>query len=196
MSLLGVGLAIFGLILFLGGLGYHLPEVEAKETALIRAVQAHTRGIAIGAFFRTAWILGTTPFVILALASLFFHNSLTALLASAIYLCAALAERMIKVAMKRPRPFEAHPEIVMRQPHPPRDPSFPSGDCLRAWYLAVIIPFLLQLPWPFVALGIFLAGLVAAGRIVMGVHYPSDAIAGTGLALLSAGFLILISVLI
>jgi len=196
MSFLGVGLAFFGLILFLGGLGYRLPEVAAVETALFKAVQTHTQAVVVGTFFRAVWILGTTPFLILALAFLFFHNSLTTLLASVIYLCAAFVERMIKVAKKRPRPFEAHPETAMRQPHPPRDPSFPSGDCLRAWYLAVIIPFLLQLPWPYAALAVFLAGLVAAGRIVLGVHYPSDALAGTGLGLLSAGFLILISGLI
>jgi len=74
MPLLGVGLAFFGLILFLGGFAYRFPQVEAKEIVLIRAIQAHTGSTVVGALFRMVWILGTTPFLILVLALLFFHN--------------------------------------------------------------------------------------------------------------------------
>ena len=73
------------------------------------------------------------------------------------------------------------------QPREPGDASFPSGDALRAWYLALILPVFagggLAL-----ALGLsVLAMLVTLGRMVMGVHYLTDTLAGAGLGMLGAG---------
>ena len=75
----------------------------------------------------------------------------------------------------------------MLQPIKPQDPSFPSGDALRVWYLALIIPTAFGDSGIFLVAGIILAILVSMGRMVMGVHYPSDVTAGMGLGFIGAG---------
>lgn len=187
MNILFVILAFSGLVFFLAGLGYRHPRISQWDTALFKTIQAHTQQGAVVAIFRVIWLAGTTPFLILMLAGSFFRNQPAALLASVVYLWAALIERVVKVTIKRPRPFEALPGTVVHQPRLPIDASFPSGDCLRVWYLAIALPVLLRGPWPYAAAGLLVAGLVAAGRLVMGVHYPSDVLAGIGLGMLCAG---------
>ena len=190
------GLAGSGLVLFLVGLGYRQPLISRWDTALFETVQARTQHPWVIAIFRAIWLVGTTPFLILMLAVLFFRSQPAALLASVVYLWAALIERVVKVTLKRPRPFQAYPETIVRQPRLPIDASFPSGDCLRAWFLAIALPLILRGPWPYAVAALLIACLVAVGRLVMGVHYPSDVLAGTGLGILSAATFLLISRLI
>jgi undecaprenyl-diphosphatase len=193
MNPLFAGLAGSGLVFFLVGLGYRQPLISRWDAAVFEAVQGHTQHPAVIAIFRAIWLAGTTPFLILMLAGLFFRSQPAGLLASVIYLWAALIERVVKVTLKRPRPFQALPETVVRQPRLPIDASFPSGDCLRAWFLAIALPLILRGPWQYTAAALLIACLVAAGRLVMGVHYPSDVLAGTGLGILFAGTFLLIS---
>lgn len=192
MNALFTSLAILGLVFFLAGFGYRHPVISRWDIAIFQSVQARTQHPAVIAIFRVIWLAGTTPFLILVLAGLFFRSQPAALLASVVYLWAALIERILKVLLKRPRPFQALQETVARQPRLPSDASFPSGDCMRAWFLAIVLPGLLRAPWPMAAAALLIAGLVAAGRLVMGVHYPSDVLAGMGLGLLFAGTCLLI----
>jgi undecaprenyl-diphosphatase len=96
-------------------------------------------------------------------------------------------EQIVKQIFKRPRPYEINPGIAMLQPINPHDASFPSGDALRVWYLALILPILVGNSSLFLAGTIILAVFVTLGRIVMGVHYLTDTLAGTGLGMLGAG---------
>jgi len=100
---------------------------------------------------------------------------------------AALFERGIKTALRRPRPFTCQPNTHVLQPRRPKDASFPSGDALRVWFLINALIAALSLSgYPALALyGI--ATLVTVGRVALGVHYPLDALAGAGLGILSAG---------
>jgi undecaprenyl-diphosphatase len=75
----------------------------------------------------------------------------------------------------------------MLQPKQPLDPSYPSGDALRVWFLALILPTAIGNPGLLLITGIVLASIVSIGRSVMGVHYPSDVIAGIGLGFIGAG---------
>lgn len=193
MNALYAAFAFTGLVLFLAGLGYRLPMISQWDTLVFKIIQAHTQQRVVIAIFRAIWLAGTTPFLILMLAGLFFRSQPATLLASVVYLWAALIERVVKVTLKRRRPYEVLPETVVRQPRLPIDASFPSGDCLRVWYLAIALPVLLRSPWPYAAAALLIACLVAAGRLVMGVHYPSDVLAGIGLGMLFAGTCLFIS---
>jgi membrane-associated phospholipid phosphatase len=96
-------------------------------------------------------------------------------------------EWAIKRVLRRPRPFNVIPDARMEQPRQPHDPSFPSGDALRAWFLALSIAITFMLSFPFVLGACTLALIITLGRIAMGVHFPLDTLSGTGLGILGAG---------
>ena len=82
--------------------------------------------------------------------------------------------KMLKERLVRERPYVTHGEIVCGTPPLDRY-SFPSGHTLHAVGLAILYgaydPAMLVVIAPF-------AALVAASRIVLGLHYPSDVVAG------------------
>jgi undecaprenyl-diphosphatase len=83
--------------------------------------------------------------------------------------------RLLKRWTRRPRPFRAHREIVAHIA-PLDEFSFPSGHTLHAVAFTII-----ALAWfPLLApLLVTFALLVAASRVVLGLHYPSDVLAAT-----------------
>lgn len=81
----------------------------------------------------------------------------------------------------RPRPF-ATDEVTLLF-YPPHDSSFPSNLTATAWAVAFSL-FLHDR-----RIGLVLAApalLVAVGRVMAGVHYPSDALGGIAYGVLSA----------
>jgi len=100
-----------------------------------------------------------------------------------------LIYKSLKTRLLRERPFIRHPGITLAMPPLDRY-SFPSGHTLHAvaftWLAVERFP---ELAW----LLIPLAGLIAASRVVLGLHYPSDVLAGGAigatLALLAQNFI-------
>lgn len=80
----------------------------------------------------------------------------------------------IKAAVSRPRPFQAIPSVVPLVEHTAGS-SFPSGHAATSFAGAIVLAWLL--PRLRAAL-IVLAALVAFSRVYVGVHYPSDVLAG------------------
>ena len=108
-------------------------------------------------------LLGGTRGIVCAL-----HMALTGIVAATMY-------KGLKRWARRPRPFRTHDAIV---PYvaPLDEFSFPSGHTLHAVTFTIIAlayaPLLAPLLLPF-------ALLVAASRVVLGLHYPSDVLAAT-----------------
>jgi len=73
------------------------------------------------------------------------------------------------------------------QPVRPQNPSYPSGDAMRAWFLAIVIPCSFGLAWPAALMAGIIATLLSLGRVVLGVHFPLDVIGGAGLGVFGAG---------
>jgi membrane-associated phospholipid phosphatase len=108
------------------------------------------------------------------------------LLKDAVYITAAFAVNTaftygLKYSINRKRPYEEYPFLDV--PYPDRSPSFPSGHTSIAFTAATALT--LKYPKWYVAVpAYFWAGSVAFSRMNLGVHYPSDVLAG---ALLGAG---------
>lgn len=97
-----------------------------------------------------------------------------------------LAAKLIAELVDRARPFVAEPHQVHLFTAHAADPGFPSDHATAAFAIAVAI-LLRKRTWGWVALGF--ATVLAIGRVGLGVHYPSDVLAGAALG--SAAALVL-----
>jgi undecaprenyl-diphosphatase len=101
-------------------------------------------------------------------------------------LACTLIYKWLKSKTSRPRPFAV--ENAVRAGADPLDPfSFPSGHTLHAVAFSIVaIAFYPMLAWLLVPFTL----LVAASRVVLGLHYPSDVLAGAALGALIASALL------
>lgn len=96
-------------------------------------------------------------------------------------LTALLLYRLLKRWTRRPRPYRVCPGVIAHVP-PLDEFSFPSGHTLQAVSFSVV-----ALAWypPLAPLLLGFTALVAASRVILGLHYPSDVLAaiviGSGL---------------
>ncbi len=178
-------LIALGAALILLGAMHTIPTIALWDARVFRRLHRQLRRRA--PLFRALWPLGRTPFTLVALTLIALLRPTVGLRAALVFTAAATVEWGIKASLRRARPFTVIPDAEMLQPKAPHDPSFPSGDALRAWYLAATLPPALGLaPWVTAVL-IGLAVMVSLGRVAMGAHYPLDVLAGAGMGLLAAG---------
>lgn len=89
----------------------------------------------------------------------------------------------VAAAVDRPRPFVGHPEQITLFAHHAADPGFPSDHATAAFAIAGAL--ILRLGWRWWPV-LLAAAVLAIVRVVLGLHYPSDVIAGAALGLASA----------
>jgi len=172
----------------LTGIGMLFPLTTLKTLDLRLFYFLYSKLSGNARIFRILWPFGKTGFMVGALGIFFLLNWYSGCCAIFCFIIIACFERLIKLTMKRSRPFVLLSEVEMLQPYKPDDYSHPSGDAMRIWYLTFIMPFILG--WPLLLFSIFLsvAVLVSFGRIAFAVHFPLDVAGGIGLGLIGAGF--------
>jgi undecaprenyl-diphosphatase len=95
----------------------------------------------------------------------------------AVGLVCTMVYKWLKARTLRPRPYQMHQSI--QQFTAPLDRfSFPSGHTLHAVAFSLIAAG--HYPELTAALTVF-SLLIAASRVVLGLHYPSDVVAGAGI---------------
>ena len=101
-----------------------------------------------------------------------FRNACVTLAAVAINSCVT---EVLKYSINRDRPFKTYPDITKKSAG--GSPSFPSGHTSGAFALATSLS--LSCPkWYIIVPSYAWAGTVGFSRMDLGVHYPSDVLAG------------------
>jgi membrane-associated phospholipid phosphatase len=178
---------LIGFILLLSGFSHFFKLTEPWEIKIAHLLQVSFEKKPWLPFFQEIWFFGRTSFAITILLLLTAFNWKMGLAAIVVFLIIVGIENLLKKTFTRSRPYSTISEINMLQPIEPTDPSFPSGDALRVWYLALILPAITGENPILLIASVLLASLVSLGRMVMGVHYLTDTVTGVGLGLLGAG---------
>jgi undecaprenyl-diphosphatase len=95
----------------------------------------------------------------------------------------AIVANLLKYAVDLPRPYEIYPFIVKLSSG--GSPSFPSGHTADAFAFAVALGLVYR-KWYFYIPCLVWAALVGYSRMNLGVHFPSDVLAGAIIGIVSA----------
>lgn len=157
------------------------------DLSVLLFIQEHFRGTALNAFWKFITLFGEYGifWICVGLAVICFAKRYRAGLSCllALGLGALLCNLILKQLIDRPRPFVTYPEI---EPLITRvfDSSFPSGHSCASFACSVVL--LCMLPKKYGIPALILALLVAGSRLALGVHYPSDVLAGALLGIFCA----------
>jgi len=155
-----------------------LARIRALDLSLCRWLNQANRREAVGRFFALFSRLGDGVFWYALMACLPLIHGFSAVATSVHMVLTGVVSLLIykwlKAHTSRPRPFMVSTGIIRRVP-PLDEYSFPSGHTLHAVSFSVVLlshqPGWFWIVVPFTA-------LVAASRPVLGLHYPSDVLAG------------------
>ncbi len=154
------------------------------ELGVCRRVNALSHNRGARAFFTAVSRLGDYPawvvFGLIAMAQLDAGVPLFVVQALLTAAAGILVYKVLKEYLVRERPFITHGDIIAGTAPLDRY-SFPSGHTLHATSFAVLysshVPEMVWVIAPF-------AALVAASRVILGLHYPTDVLVG---AMIGAG---------
>ncbi len=163
-----------------------LARLARREHPPLIRLNQRLRHRPITRLFRRVSRLGDGPAWYALMAALLATQGTAALAAVLHMMLAGLAGTLLykwlKGATERPRPYQAEPAIQCLTAPLDRF-SFPSGHTLHAVIFSLVVtayyPLLAWVVFPFTA-------LVAASRLILGLHYPSDVVAGALLGALVA----------
>jgi len=169
-----------------GGLSTFLARIDAAEYGMCRRLNSGAAHSPLRLIFRVASRLGDGVFwyaLIIALPLIYGRAAVRPAVAMALTAIAGvLLYKWLKRTFVRERPFITHSAIDLAAAPLDRY-SFPSGHTLHAvCFTWQTVAHFSELSWILVPF----AGLVAASRVVLGLHYPSDVLVGALLGALLA----------
>jgi undecaprenyl-diphosphatase len=148
------------------------------ECRVFQEINSHFEKRIMNLFFRTITQVGGALFISVTTLLLIILTSsqtrLTAISSAAALALSHIPVQLVKKLFPRKRPY-LQIETTKILPNPLKDHSFPSGHTTAVF--SVIVPFLIHMP-ALTAVLLPIGLCVAISRIYLGLHYPSDVIAG------------------
>jgi undecaprenyl-diphosphatase len=167
--------------------GGRLHQLATIDFALCCGAAQAIYSRALLAIFRGVSRFGDWPLsVIVGFSLLAVHGWHPFVAWAIVSVLAVIVQKQLKNRYGRLRPCERPTGPPQRAPIPDRG-SFPSGHTLHAVMAAIVTASLLPVVAPFFLLA---ALLIALSRVVLGMHYPSDVIAGAALGYILASILL------
>ena len=159
------------------------------EKNLVRFLsKRRVRGLT--AFMKFMTRVGDGPLWAILCALSFLLNIYTGLALSLATLLQVILQQIVKHIFVRQRPYMTHDDISIVI-NPPDRFSFPSGHTAGAFVFVFIFYYF----YPFLfAPMLIIATLIGFSRIYLGLHYPSDVLAGVLLGFISARLAIYLSI--
>ncbi|MDO4438268.1 MAG: phosphatase PAP2 family protein [Eubacteriales bacterium] len=157
------------------------------DIGILRFIQENFRNEYLTAFFKFITSLGNAGWfwIALALVLLIFKKTRRTGTGTLLSLGTGfiITNLFLKNIVRRTRPYDAYSFIVPLIEHP-SDFSFPSGHTCASFAAAFVLyrAFPKKYSWLF----LLLAVLIAFSRLYLGVHYPSDVLAGFVIGAFSA----------
>ncbi len=115
------------------------------------------------------------------------HDWTSAVIVAVAMVASMAAVLLLKTGFNLPRPFNVLPQQISAKGEfpPPTNPGFPSGHTTNAFTVASIM-WARYRAWrvPFLTLGV----ATGVSMVILGLHFPSDVIAGASLGALSGAF--------
>jgi undecaprenyl-diphosphatase len=171
----GLSVAVMGVIT---GLIWRLPWGGSKDLACFQIFNRLQIWAGFDWFFIFSRALGTKWALLFVLGVILLWDIKLGITLCIAALLMAGFERGIKYLIKRPRPFMENPESILRQNPAPQDPSFPSGDATRVWFILAVLLFGIHSTLLWIVITAVSVAAVSLGRVRLGVHYPLDVFAG------------------
>ena len=164
-----------------------MATLQQLDMNILLWIQEHLRVDALTPFWRAVTFLGNGGWfwILCAVVLLAVPKTRKTGYAAALSLIfgAIVTNLLLKNIVARPRPF-AEIAALIPMITKPKDFSFPSGHTTASFAVALVM--LRILPKKFGIPAVVLAALVAFSRLYLGVHYPTDVLAGFVIALVGS----------
>ena len=154
------------------------------ERDILLWIHGHLRFAALTPVMRALSLLGDKGlfWIALTLVLLLFRRTrrVGVFCAASMILTFLIVNCAIKPLVARTRPYDLFTEIQILT-HLESDFSFPSGHSANSFAVAWIL--FRMTPKKYGVPAVILAALIAFSRLYVGVHYPTDVLAGTAIAI-------------